>query len=61
LLHDKVWFHFVYAKYGSGCYMSEVCHLVTQELTTAKSVQIPPLRKSKKTYPDLVSTTWKNS
>jgi len=42
LLPNKDRFRFVYAKYGSG-YMSEVCHFVTQEVTTAKSVQKPPL------------------
>jgi len=60
LLSDKDRFHFVYAKYGSG-YMSEVCHFVTQEVTTAKSVQTPPLHKNYKSYADLGSTTWKNS
>jgi len=35
---------FVYAKYGSD-YMSEVCHFVTQKVTTAKSVQTTPLLK----------------
>jgi len=38
LLPDKDQFLLVYAKYGSG-YMSEVCHCVAQEVTTAKSVQ----------------------
>ena len=43
--------------------MSEVRHFAAQEVTTAKSVQTPPppLLKNRKTYLDLVSTTWKNS
>ena len=41
--------------------MSEVRHFAAQEVTTAKSVQTSPLLKNRKTYLDLVSTTWKNS
>jgi len=60
LLPDKDCFHFVYAKYDSG-YLSEVCHFVPQEVTTAKSVKHPPFLKNHKTCADLGRATWKNS
>jgi len=44
LLPDKDCFHFVYAKYDPG-YLSEVCHFVTQEVATGKSVQTHPTQK----------------
>jgi len=47
ILPDIDRFRFVYAKYGSG-HMSEVCHFVTQEVATAKSVQTAPCLKNTK-------------
>ena len=44
MLLDKSQFLFVYAKYSSS-YMSEVCHFVTQEVTTAKSAHTPSLTR----------------
>jgi len=37
-------FSLVYAKYDPG-YLSEVCHFVTQEVATGKSVQMHPTQK----------------
>jgi len=42
MLPDKVRFRFVLAKCVSG-YMCDISHFVTHEVTTAKSVQTPPL------------------
>jgi len=56
---DKVRFRFVNANCVSG-YMHDISHFVTNEVTTAKPVQIHPLtQKPQNLYADVDSTTLK--